>query len=102
MTQEYELFMKDMIQVLEILSQKRNSLRVMEEFSCREVNWKDLDTGENEESWGSKFVNFVVENMFVQWMVDLRGQAEPSRLDLVFTRDAPAATKSFILQIGKH
>lgn len=50
------------------------------------VNWEDLKEGENEESQGSKMIDFVVENMFVQWIMDnmKRDQDRLLRLVLVF------------------
>ena len=60
----------------------------MGDFNCKNVNWEDMVAGGNEESWGRKLMNFVVENMFVQWITcntRIRCQEELSRLGLVFT-----------------
>lgn len=84
-----ELLIESRLEMNELI-RHCGDLTVLGDFNCKEVNWEEFTTDGGEESWGSEVLNLAVENTLTQWVVGntrFRGDDEPSRLDLVFTKD---------------
>ena len=62
---------------------------MMGDFNCKKVCW-DLYTGGGEESWGDILLDFVMNNIMIQWIKEntkFRGNEETSRIDLLLTKE---------------
>ena len=72
-------------------NQIHNSKKVIltGDFNCKEVNWENYEAEGNEFTWGNRLLKLTTDNLMTQWVREetrLRGNDEPSRLDLVFTK----------------
>ena len=87
---EHEQLRNDSVATIQRLIDRKNRIIVMGDFNCGEVDWENMDAGNNEESWGNRLMELVMENTLTQIIKEktrIRGEDEPSRLDLVFTKD---------------
>ena len=60
------------------------------DFNCKEVDWENFETEGEEDSWGNRLLRLATDKLMTQWVREetrIRGNDEPSRLDLVFTKD---------------
>ena len=60
------------------------------DFNCKEVDWENFETEGGEDSWGNRLLRLATNKLLTQWVREdtrIRGNDEPSRLDLVFTKD---------------
>ena len=88
--QEYEEIKDDTIRHLEKVLKERKKVILVGDFNCKEVNWETYETGMGENAWGERFLNLMMENMMTQRVKEntrVRGDDEPSQLDLILTRD---------------
>lgn len=101
----YEEMVEDMIQSLRRLLLRRNRLILVGDFNCREVDWDSKDAGLNQRSWGSRLLELVTENLLTQHVKEstrMRGTNEPSRLDLIFTKDPHEISEiNYLCAVGK-
>lgn len=73
-----------------------DNLILMGDFNCGEVCWEEWSTDGGENSWGYALLNLVMENTMTQWITKTtrhRGEDEPSRLDLIITREPEVIDK---------
>ncbi|XP_050692945.1 uncharacterized protein LOC126983856 [Eriocheir sinensis] len=60
------------------------------DFNCKAVKWEDYAMEGGENTWGSKLLKLATNNLLTQWVkgeTRLRGDDQPSRLDLIFTKN---------------
>ena len=72
-----------------VIVRSRN-ITIMGDFNCKEVLWEDWLTEGGELSWGNRLLQLAMDNILPQWVTEntrFRGNEEPSRLDLVFTKE---------------
>ena len=63
---------------------------LMGDFNCKEVNWEDWTTEGGENSWGYTLLDLIMEHTMTQWIQQetrFRSDEQPSRLDLIFTKE---------------
>ena len=61
----------------------------MGDFHCKDVNWKEMKGSRNAGSWSEDMLQLAMENTLDQYVEEftrLRGEEQPSMLDLVFTK----------------
>ena len=61
----------------------------MGDFNCKGVNWQEMEWSGNTGSWSEDILQLAMENTLGQWVEEftrLRGEEEPSMLDLVYTK----------------
>lgn len=88
--EEYKDMLKDTKEELERLMRENRDLILMGDFNCKEVEWESLETTGSPESWGAVLLELAMDNLMTQWVTEktrYRGEDEPSRLDLVFTKE---------------
>ena len=64
------------------------------DFKCSEVKWELFEGEGGDHTWGNRLLNLTMNNMMMQWVTEktrYRGEDEPSRLDLVFTKGTDLA-----------
>ncbi len=62
---------------------------IMGDFNCKEVTWETWTTEGSNDSWGSRLLDWAMENTLTQWVENntrFMGEDEPFRLDLIFTK----------------
>ena len=87
---DYEEIIEDTIRSLAKVIKDKRRVILLGDFNCKEVDWENYDSGRGDEAWGTRFLNQMMENMMVQRVKEntrLRGDDEPARLDLIFTKD---------------
>ena len=87
--EEYKTLQKEVLKCLADMMRKDRKVLLMGDFNCRGVNWKEMEGSGTEGSWSEEMLKLVMENTLDQWVEDftrLRGEDEPSMLDLVFTK----------------
>ncbi len=68
------------------------------DFNCKEVKWESYDC-EDEDNWGNKILKLAMDNKMIQWVNKAtrhRGEDEPSRLALVFTKEMNLMTWNIV------
>jgi len=101
---EYKEMLKDTIGSLEEMMRSNKKVILMGDFNCGEVDWENLDTHGSEDSWGSIFLQMTLDNMLKQWVTEhtrYRGDDEPARLDLVFTKEPQEIKLNYKSPVGK-
>ena len=86
---DHEEMRKETLETLEKVIRESNRLLLCGDFNCKEVDWEGMDSGCEEGGWGDKLLELVTDNALVQHIQETtreRGSDNPSRLDLVFTR----------------
>ena len=103
--EEYELLKKETADALRQLLQRRNRLLLTGDFNCKEVDWECMDAGNNASSWGNILLEIITDNFLTQHIKEhtrVRGEDEPSRLDLTFTKDPnDVQNLKYLCPIGK-
>ena len=87
--EEHREMHKEVLKCLEGLIRKGNKILLMGDFNCRDVNWKELEGKEIAGTWSEKLLQLIMVNTMEQWVDEFtryRGDAEPSILDLIFTK----------------
>lgn len=82
--------LRDTKEELERLMRENRDLILVGDFKCKEVVWEHLETTGHPESWGAILLELATENLVTQWVNEstrYRGEDEPSRLDLVPTKE---------------
>ena len=102
---EYEQMTKDTIMCLKRLVSESENVTIMGDFNCKEISWENWSTEGSELSWGNELLQLAMDNILTQWVQEptrFQGNAEPARLDLVFTKE-PEIVESMNYQspIGK-
>ena len=80
-----------MLECLADMMRKDRKVLLMGDFNCKGVNWKEMEGSGTKGSWSEEMLKLAMENTLDQWVEDftrLRGEDEPSMLDLVFTKKA--------------
>ena len=88
--EEYEVLITDSFEVLHSLFLEKSRLILVGDFNCKEACWETIDTETNEETWGVKLMDLTAKYMVIQQVEEatrIRGEDEPSRLDLIITKD---------------
>ena len=102
---QYNEMMEEMLLLLGRLSARKNRLILMGDFNCGEVDWDSREAGTNERSWGNRLLELTTENILTQHVKEttrMRGTNEPSRLDLIFTKDPHEIGEvNYLCSIGK-
>ncbi len=60
------------------------------DFNCKEVKWESYECEGDENNRGNKILKLAMDNTMVQWVKKAtrhREENEPSRLDLVLTKE---------------
>ena len=103
--EEYKTMLKDTSDCLDSMAKEGNKLLLMGDFNCKEVDWEEWSTTGSEESWGGVLLRVMMENMMTQWVMEntrYSGQDEPSRLDLVFTKEVNVIENmQYLVPLGK-
>lgn len=88
-TEEHKEMLKDTQTSLETIMKQRTELILVGDFNCKEVDWENWQTEGSGNTWGSVLLDMAMENLLIQWVKEttrFRGDDQPSRLDLVFTK----------------
>ena len=67
---------------------KKDKVVLMGDFNCKGVVWENYEVTDGNE-WGEEMLNMMMDNLMTQWVKETtrcRGEDDPARLDLVFTR----------------
>ena len=103
--EEYKKVLKDVREEMERIMRENRDLILMGDFNCKEVEWESLETKGDSESWGSVLLELAMDNLMTQWVTEktrYRGDDEPSRLDLVFSKEVDVIKDiSYISPLGK-
>ena len=86
--EEYKTMQK-VLKCLDDMIRKDRKVLLVGDFNCKGVNWKGMEESGNAGSWSEEMLQLVIENTLDQWVEEftrLRGEDEPSMLDLVFTK----------------
>ena len=86
---DHEEMRNETLVTLEKLIRESSRLLLCGDFNCKEVDWEGMDSGCEEGGWGDRLLELVTDNALVQHIKETtreRGGDNPSRLDLVFTR----------------
>ena len=86
--EEYKTMQKEVLKRLDDMMRKDRKALLVGDFNCKGVNWKEMEESGNAGSWSEEMLQLVMENTLDQWVEEftrLRGEDEPSILDLVFT-----------------
>ena len=73
----------------DVLQESENTI-MMGDFNCKEVKWEEMSTEGGENSWGNMLLDITMEHTMTQWIGECtryRNDEEPSRLDLIFTKE---------------
>ena len=86
---EHEEMRNETLAILERLLRGSNRILLCGDFNCKEVDWEGMESRCEEGSWGDKVFEMMTENALFQHIkvpTRERGDDNPSRLDLVFTK----------------
>ena len=98
--EEHTEMMDELITQLEKLSDKNHRILITGDFNAKEIDWEKMEAGKEGDTWNSKLLEFATEHILTQHVRDntrIRGDDEPSRLDLVFTRE-----RDIVRNMGHH
>ncbi len=93
----YKKKLENAIECLRRLLKEKDKILIIGDFNCKEVSWESWSAEGSEASSGSKVselgmvLELVTVNFLTQWMKEntrFRGYDEPSRLDLIITRES--------------
>lgn len=87
--QEHKEMYRQVIENLDHMLQDERRILLVGDFNCKGVDWSEMDVVENSGAWSEKMLQLSMENMLEQWVKEAtryREEAEPSLLDLVFTK----------------
>ena len=85
----HEEMRNETLRSLERIIRGSDRILLCGDFNCKEVDWEGLEPGCEEGSWGGQFFEQMTENALFQHIKETtraRGNNNPSRLDLIFTR----------------
>ena len=89
--EEYKRKMEDTKRWIEHLMETKCKLVMMGDFNSKEVKWEEWTVNGSEDSWSGELLRMAMENSMTQWVKEktrYRGEDEPSRLDLIITKEA--------------
>ena len=90
---------EDLNNLLKIISKKEYSHRcIVGDFNYRDINWTNWTTQHGPESKEAKFIEGVRDNYLHQHIIEatqMRGNDDPSTLDLIFTDEAIQVSNIF-------
>jgi len=102
---DHDEMLRDTTRSLRKTIEGSENIIVMGDFNCKEVCWEEWSTEGGEESWGGTMLNLVMNNIMTQWIEEktrFRGSEEPSRLDLLLTKEADIIGKiNYRCPLGK-
>lgn len=102
---EYNIMLEDTKGALMRVIENGNKTLIMGDFNCKEVCWEELYTEGSENTWGHNLLDMTVEYALTQWVHEktrFRNNEEPSRLDLIFTKEPDIVNKlEYKTPIGK-
>ena len=87
---EYANMISDTRGLLNSVLDNSGKSLLMGDFNCKEVCWEEMTTEGSDNSWGSILLDIVMEHTMTQWVKEhtrFREGEEPSRLDLIFTKE---------------
>lgn len=88
--QEHEQLLSETKEWLVKKIKENNKIVIMGDFNCKEINWEEWNTRGGEDSWEDKVLKLAMNNIMTQWVEEntrYRGGEEPSRLDLVLSKE---------------
>ena len=94
--EEHDRMLTQTLESLERVVESSENLVLMGDFNCKEVCWEEWYTDGGEETWGARLLNLVMENAMTQWVKEktrYQCNEEPSRLDLVLTKEIEVVKK---------
>ena len=68
---------------------RKDKVVLMGDFNCKGVVQEQYEVTDGSE-WGEELLNMIMDNLMTQWVKEptrCRGEDDPARLDLVFTKD---------------
>ena len=87
---EYERLLRETRCALSKILDRTSKILLMGDFNCKEVNWENLTTEGGMNSWGYTLLDLIKEHTMTQWIQQetrFRNNKQPSRLDLIFTKE---------------
>ena len=87
--ESHERMRRETLETLEKLIRGQNRILLCGDFNCKEVDWESMEPKCEEGSWGARVFEQMTDNALYQHIKEttrVRGDDNPSRLDLVFTR----------------
>ena len=104
-TDEYEKLLNDTTENLRRIIKLNKKVLLAGDFNCKDVNWDTFESFGSENSWGEQLLTLTMENAMKQWVQEntrYRGDNEPSRLDLVFSKGLELTKDiDYICPLGK-
>ncbi len=58
----------DVLKGLEKIVMESSDVVIVGDFNCKEINWETLTTTVSENLWSNRLLNWVVENLMIQWV----------------------------------
>ena len=80
---------KEVLTSLDNILRKDKKILLLGDFNCKNIDWKEMEICENAGQWGEDLLQMAMVNTLDQWVNEytrLRGEEEPTMLDLVFTK----------------
>ena len=87
---EHERLLEDTLNELERTVSQENDVIVLGDFNSKGTYWEEGTCTGGENSWSNRLMNWAEENLMTQWIdceTRASGKDNPSRLDLLFTKD---------------
>ena len=94
--EEYGDMLKDTYKCLKNMIENSDNIIMMGDFNCKEVCWEEWYTRGGEESCVGILLDLVMNNIMTQYIkynTGFRGNEEPSRLDLLLTKELEVIRK---------
>ena len=103
---DHVTMLEDTRRSLKNVLEKNNKTIIMGDFNCKEVCWELLSIEGGENSWGNMLLDMTMKHTMTQWVQEktrFRNNEDPSRLDLVFTKEPDIVNKiKYKTPIGKN
>ena len=80
---------KEVLTSLDTMLSKDKKILLLGDFNCKNINWEEMEICENAGQWGEDLLQMAMVNTLDQWVNEytrLRGEEEPTMLDLIFTK----------------
>ena len=102
--EEYSDLLDDTIDSLEGMMKNNKKVILVGDFNCGNIDWENLEAQGNENSWGNRLLQLAMNNLLKQWVSEntrYRGDDEPTRLDLVFSKEPQEMKVDYQSPVGK-
>ena len=89
---------------LEGMMKNNKKVILVGDFNCGNIDWENLEAPGNENSWGNRLLQLAMNNLLKQWVSEntrYRGDDEPTRLDLVFSKKPQEMKVDYQSPVGK-